>query len=217
MTDSHLYFLFIILGLYLMAPLLRAYVAKASLHDTWMLASFFFLLAFANLLANNSALNAFTRFYPYLSYFLAGYLLRVYEPSKKVYLASGCAFFSMTAVIALGTEHLYRAGGKDNLELFFDHFFPAVILQSFSIFLLLRLSGSYKKKPPTWLQELGDSSFGIYLVHITVLDWLRQYTSPFYSAHVFETILAEVFLVALISTILVVILRRIPGVRLVFG
>jgi surface polysaccharide O-acyltransferase-like enzyme len=217
MTDSHLYFLFILLGLYLVTPVLRAYVAESPRRDIWILTAVLFVLNSASLVDYNASFNAFTRFYPYISYFLAGSLLRVYKPDKKAYVLAGGVFLLITAAIVLEANHLCLSGQKDKIEHYFEHFFPTVILQSLSAFLLLRLLAPRDAKPPAWVQELGESSFGIYLVHIAVLDWLRQYSLNFYFAHVFRTILAEVFIVAVISTALVIGLRRVPGVRRVLG
>lgn len=216
MTDTHLYFLYIILGLYFSTPFLRAYVREASHRDISALTAIFFMINSVSLLANNVSFNAFTRFYPYISYFLAGYLLRAWKPEKKIYVTAACIFLSITVYIAVKANHLCLSGQKDKIELYFEHFFPAIILQSLSAFILLRLL-AFGRKPPAWIEELGNSSFGIYLVHIAVLDWIRQYSLRFYFSHIIATTFAEVSIVAAISIVLIMVIRRIPGVRYVVG
>ena len=76
LTHNHLYFLFIILGLYMITPVLRAYLRHVSLSWQWFFALTMLIMASTGSTYNFIKLNAFTQFVPYVGYFVLGFLLR---------------------------------------------------------------------------------------------------------------------------------------------
>ena len=218
MTDYHLYFLFLILGLYLVAPILKIYVKYGKSGEQWTIAGLLFALNAASLLAGNQGFNAFSMYFPYLSYFWMGYLLRNRSLGAIGLFITFAVFFSSVAMTALGTGWLY-AHYDPNPLILYDHLSPTVIAETLSAFLLIRSFFSAKVgalfvQP---MQVLGPATLGIYLIHVAVLDVLRGWTSPFYAHEVLQTVLLEVAITFTLSAAITLILRRIQSLRYLIG
>ena len=176
----HFWFLYMIVGLYLITPLLRVLVAHA---DRKVL-RYFLLLWFVGS-AVVPVLSIFVTFNlvgdiflvtGYIGYFLLGlYLLDVKVRPRRLY-AVLIAGFTWTIV---GTYIItYFVGGQ--LQYFFYDFLGInVILASASLFMLLSTVPSdyveKRSKPVNRLIHfIGQSSLAIYLLHIIVLESLQR-------------------------------------------
>lgn len=76
LTYNHLYFIFIILGLYAVVPILRFLLQNIPLWGIWILVATLFVISSNGILFRYLPMNGLTRFVPYLSYFFMGYLMR---------------------------------------------------------------------------------------------------------------------------------------------
>ncbi len=70
MSYNRLYFFFLILGLYAATPLLRVYVGRADGAVQWLVAVVILALVSCGIPQNAVPMNAFTRFIPFVGYFL---------------------------------------------------------------------------------------------------------------------------------------------------
>jgi surface polysaccharide O-acyltransferase-like enzyme len=189
----HLYFLVIMIGLYLITPALRSLKNKS----TWfqwivMITALFLGLAATvfqyfvrNPVLNFFLVNSFTLFSFYVGFFISGYVLgnwRVTFQQKMmcmgIFILSLCvtAYLSYKSFmwIQQGVSFIFPA---DVLSPYFDHYLsPNVVLMSLTGFCFL-FHQSYKKfQNNTFLSQLiknlARSSFGIFLVHLIVIDVL---------------------------------------------
>ncbi|MBI3622192.1 MAG: acyltransferase family protein, partial [Nitrospirae bacterium] len=178
---THFWFLYMILGLYLAAPILRVYVAHAPvtlqyyfLALWFMAASIFPLMQTITGVSIGIPLVVATQ---YVGYFVLGPLLRerVLGPralAPAVALFAGCGLFTAAAtgaiVIRFGSFH----------GLFYEFLSPNVVVMSVCAFLILRslpwqrmmarhrlVSGA--------ITQLSAWSFGIYIVHYLLVELLR--------------------------------------------
>lgn len=186
-THYHLWFLYVILGLYLVTPILRAFCRGAGQRDF----HYFFLIAF--LFA--CALPAAFYFWPnatavlqlwydrldiqlvmgYVGFYVAGYYLREYTISR---LAEAIIYVLgvLGAIITVwGTSVLSHTAGA-TVDVLYSYFSPNVVAFSVAVVVLFRyvLGVSEERSRRQRLSGVARISFGIYLVHDLFLMLLRH-------------------------------------------
>ena len=171
----HLYFLFIIFGLYLLTPPLRLILRFLGDRERWMLGGLGLVVAAATTLwrPNAEGRTAWTLFLPYIGFFILGLALRrrTGEPLTVVLalvgwlLSAGYVVFGewirAATPLPIDSVHYVIQG----------HFSPAVILESLSVFVLLRET---IRRETRWVHELAIPSLGIYLIHPFLLEELAK-------------------------------------------
>lgn len=221
-VEIHLWFLYVLAGIYLVTPLLRLLVSAASRRDLayflllWLIGTSFTALA--------RRLSGFPTAFEipvvggYVGYFVFGYWLVEVRLSPRGRLGAALGAVCAVLVIFFGTLLLSAQAGMMD-DFLYSYFSLPTILASGCAFLLLkdlgqRLSG--RILPP--LRALSASSFGIYLVHILVIDSLRKGALGF---HLYSWmgdpwlfIPLTALAVLLLSFLLVSLLRAIPFVRM---
>lgn len=167
-THYHLWFLYMILGLYLVTPVLRAFLRGAEEGDvTWFLLLFLVFGSVLPLLAYYLPGLSIPKWLEllgvpagYMGCYLAGWYLRSRRLSPA---AEGWVY----ALGGAGLAFTVWQGGA-----VFGYLTPNVLFATAAVFLLFRrLLGGMG--PHKLLDVLSDRSFGIYLVHpffILVLD-----------------------------------------------
>jgi len=221
LTYNHLYFLFIVLGLYAVTPPLRKIVGGFPVWALWLLALFFMAMPVFGILYHVVSMNAFTMFLPYLGYFLIGHLIRSVAFWKHTLAVSLACYGSSSLAITLATGMLVgQLGIEDPQALrYYNHFHWLVVIQSISIFFVLRCL-FYAVDAPCWnkiLRRLAPLTFGIYLIHVIFLDIARNYTSFLYENITILGIFTELVMVYAISAFASYVLLKTPGVRWVIG
>jgi surface polysaccharide O-acyltransferase-like enzyme len=179
-TMYHLWFLYPLLGMYLLVPPLRILAAHARDRDLWYLTGLWFVTAsLLPLLENFTRLEIAPEFglIPgYLGYFLLGYLLGKKNYPPRFIWISGAAYLLLSALMTYITFDLTRDIGSFD-GFWFDFLSPLVIVQSLSVFIGVKaLSGRFaqwEERAAAILEPITEASFGIYLVHVFTLEWLR--------------------------------------------
>ena len=192
-VPTHLWFLYMMVGLYLLTPLLRAFIRGAKRSDFhWfflVVGVFVFCLPlFLNLrgsqtvtlYANKLYLNFATTYPPlaYVGYFVAGYYLKTYPLGR---LAEGLIYVLgiAGAFFTVGGSSFLNAGngpGQFN-GLMMSYLTPNVCAMSVAMFVLFRyvLGISEERARRQRVGRLADYTFGVYLVHIVFLTCLRYF------------------------------------------
>ena len=177
-THYHLWFLYTIMGLYVITPILRVYISNASKKDI----EYFLILAFIftsvipmiTLIYPFSKLGGFVKkfnirlFSGFIGFYVAGYYYKKYTLSKKVtnlyYIFTVIAF----CVTWLGTSYLSIHHNKANI-IFYDYLTPNVALCSVGIFIFFKNVVSkinFSDRAIKYITKLSSLTFGIYLVHV---------------------------------------------------
>ncbi len=205
----HLWFLYIFLGLYLVTPILRAFVRGASRGDL----HYFLILC----LIFTSLLPLLFRFYPdstatlqlwydrlevrlvlgYVGYFVAGYYLKAYTISRLTEAAAYILGVLGAIVTVWGTSALSRSAGRF-VDLLYDFCAPNVAFFAIAVVVLFRyvLGVSEERSRRQRLSGVARMVFGMYLVHelffmlldalgITVLSFAPVAAVPVLTAFVF--------------------------------
>ena len=221
LVENHLYFLFVILGLYAVAPLLRRAMGWLPPLAGWLLVTLLLILAWSGVPQDYWRANAFTLFAPYVGYFVLGFLLRnlVLTPLRMGLAA--VAFVVASATITIGTALRFAAwGAADPRSLaLYEYTGSAVILQSIAAFLLIRWlcsRGSAGVSPPS-IRLLGGAAFGIYLAHRAVLDVVVGWTGDLYAHAAGAAIALQALLAFAGAAALTLLIQRVPYVRRAVG
>ena len=230
----HLWFIYLIIGLYMVYPILRPWVRSAKDRD---FIYFFLMWAFGTW--GYKSMNHFfdiqigiyfELFTNNCGYFVMGYYLghksllspenehsnANIEPWKLTHqqvlwmawaLIIGSTAFTMFASYALNTW--YDNGGKFQ-SFFYDYLTPNVCLGSFGWFLLAKWQLNNKPLLPIE-QEFSNASYGIYFIHVLVMDWWGKNGYWHSQGHPALAIPILIPLVFLVSFMVVIFIRTFPG------
>jgi surface polysaccharide O-acyltransferase-like enzyme len=219
---SHLYFLFLIIGLYVITPMLRIYVMHASRRN----ALYCLVVLFAGGIVNTyittwwnlGGLNAVSQFLPYIGYYMAGYYLKDVVLNNRARTLSGLGVAMLILVTAAGTYGLIRAYGISKGLYLYEYLSPVIVTMTLLLYVWLnsRLQGIRSRHIHRFAQSairvLSGATFGIYLVHPLILEVLYRFglgslTHPPYG-------LAATYVVTVtLAAAVIVLLQRVPGLR----
>lgn len=225
--DNHLWFLYMLTGLYMIVPLLKTMVSSKKLVEYFLVLSLIFNFFVPQLLAIISlkypyagsvakSMAGYMSFHfalGYVGYFVGGYYLSKIELSKMVeriiYILGLCGF----AMTIIGTAALSFAAGKADITLY-DSMAVNVMLESIAVFIFVKETFQRRvisEKVKDFLGVLSKYSFGVYLVHLLILRGIERlfgfHTLSFCPVVSVPVISIAVFV---ISLLLSAIFHRIP-------
>jgi surface polysaccharide O-acyltransferase-like enzyme len=173
--ETHLWFFYSLIGLYLLTPILRVFVAKArNAEILYYIALWFIAMPILFIVEAFTPLkNGFEIYYTggYVGYFLLGYLLGGLETKAPLlWLALGLFITSFIFSFVVFRFNLFP---QENELVFRSYPSLNIILMSLGAFLLIKAAG---EKISPWLAGLSGEaskvSFGIYLIHPLVFAWM---------------------------------------------
>jgi surface polysaccharide O-acyltransferase-like enzyme len=218
-----LYFLYVLVGLYALAPFLKIVIRHTTRRMQAGLAGVLIgigaLDQFASMLVGAGSSTAATRFLPFAGYFVAGWVLRDIRLTPYRVRVAGASF--VTSVVATaGLVGVLSApdGWGTPGQYLYGYLSPTVVVMSLSAFVLLRAAGAALRVRRHRATAVASVTFGIFLVHPLVLYPLQaawQLPSPPLSLLVAAA--GHVALTVAASVALTVLLRRIPYVRAAVG
>jgi surface polysaccharide O-acyltransferase-like enzyme len=183
------WYLYMLVGLYLVTPLLRVLVSNASEKvlkygfAVWFIGTALIpLIPFlsSTVLGTTYTLDANVFIIPeYVGYFVLGaYLVNVRITNRKLLAGLTVLGISLTAI---GTYIIAMTEGGGTTYFFQEYISPTMILSAVPLFLLLN---SYKPKPevvgskPSWWQRImhliSENTLPIFLFHMIVIYTLQQ-------------------------------------------
>ena len=166
---AHLWYLYTILIIYIIQPLLKIILEKTNIIIKVLL--FVLWLLFSMLSIKFSFIASYFTIFCYIGYFIIGNYL--YKYLKKNDLKKYTLPLSILIVICCGISVLlnYYFSIKYNLfyNLFFAYRIPFIIIATFSFFSII-VSNYNNKKISNFIIFLSDLSFGVYLIHGIFLD-----------------------------------------------
>lgn len=217
--ENHLWFFYTLIGLYLFTPILRVFVSKATRCDLAYFCGLWFLAT--------PVMMALQQFTPlqfgfelyfaagYAGYYLLGYLLGRSEFTR----AQSWGFALLFAFMCVSdVAMIYLSSVIDyHTQYFGDYLSINIVLMSVSAFALLKRV-SVGDRINALLAPLGRASFGIYLIHVIVLDALMGvdvFAALSSAGNSLYMIPLLGLLVFLISFSIVYVLQKIPFLRMI--
>ncbi|SFT36633.1 acyltransferase [Arthrobacter sp. ov118] len=225
---TQLYFLWLILGLYLVAPLITAFLQNGGPRRAQILAAA--LLAATALafmapgiagslgFARPISLNIFTHWLPYVGYFVAGRALR------GVLLRGWSLFAAIVVAIGLAGLCLWQYGHQGQAGLLnvvspVSYLSPTVMVLAVAVFLSARSIFSRITPAPAagrMLVTISAASFGVFLVHLLVFEIIRLNVPAVFDGRSVVAAFASYAATLVLSFTIAVLASRIPFLRNIF-
>lgn len=218
----HLWFLYSLLSIYLVLPVLRLMIRpETDKQILWYLIVLWLIFQPVSTTVNKFW-NVDIRFSAplttgFVCFFVLGYLLGEIPLSRARIIVSALMWVIGNLITIIGTYLLtHEAGQFDGF--FYDFVSPNVILASGASFLLLRwLSDKRPFAAPSTLaitRSLATGAFGVYLIHVMVMEVLR------YALHVDTFMGNAIWSILFVSTIVFIVsflivstIQKIPILR----
>lgn len=222
----HLWFIYLIIGLYLVYPILRPWVRTASEQDilyfltlcaigTWV---YKILLVFGQV----SIGIYFELFSNNAGYFVLGYYLGTKSASDDANLTMPWRFtrhqlsWISLALITAGTvstamlSYWFSSAKGQNFTFFYDYLTPNVSVSAIGWFMFVKTT--FNKKPLLDIEkDFAGASFGIYFVHVLVMDWWGQCGYWHSKFHPMKGIPILIGLITIMSFLVIAFIRSMPG------
>ena len=218
---SHLWYLFMLVGLYLITPVIRGFVKSSDKQTIFYFIALLFAIqialpyATAKISALDSLIKAF-RISPlseYLLYYLAGYYISTAEIKKwKRIVLYSAALASMTAIVIISDVVSLRQGSPYSI---YGYFSIGTSLTAMALFLLMKQAEGLLTNPKIRkaISFISPLTFGIYLLHFIVIKTLAKFginsnmINPVAGAPIASLIVFTV------SGVIIYVLTKIPVVK----
>ena len=163
----HLWFLYMIIGLYLFTPFFRLIIRNTSHKDLQILVLIMFLISAFSFLYTELIPGVpplfITKFIPFIPYYFLGYLIRStqYKPSKITLLV---IFFCSGVITATGYYFSAQIRHVSSGIYFYGYFSFAVIIMAACILMWFRYYHIKTCNSGT-IHQIAQLTLGIYLIH----------------------------------------------------
>ena len=215
----HLWFLYVIVGIYLILPLLKILINNST---TKM--QIYFLLLWLYSFSIIPSIGEFTgqnipNYLPMMSSFIGflvlGFLLEKIKISKKFFYISILLAIASTAIAILGTYYLTEKANKF-IPFFYHYSNIIIIIQASAYFIMMRyIAEEYISNMPklkSIIFTISFTSLGIYLIHPMILFLLREKMGIYAlnGGNPTYTILLTLFLTYILSFFTIYLIQKIP-------
>lgn len=213
----HMRFLFMILGLYAVTPILRC-VTRDGMATKYFLGLAFvvcvllpFITSFGHLSIVSKVVDKveFQVVGGYAFYFVLGYWLNSMEMSGRMRRGAICAGIVGLLLTFVLTEAISLEAGKP-LSTYYGNFSFPVCLAAVGVFVCLKSVRIEGERTRGLVRALSSASLGVYLVHAFVLDSLKGVGIDSVMFSSAAAIPATALVVIVVSFGVAVLLRRIP-------
>jgi surface polysaccharide O-acyltransferase-like enzyme len=217
-ASFHMWFLYELLAIYLFVPLIRVFIASAERIHLWYFAAVWFLFGpvlemTERMLGIQFAIDlGFLT--SYIGFFIIGYLLgQIDFPARA--LAVAAAVYILAGIYTMLATYSLTSQAGDYVQYYYWYTRINIVLMSVSAFVLLKKLGEKVTHANInlWFARFAQASFGIYLIHVIVLVYLRRAGISAFSGPAAITVPAVSLLIAVISWGLVAVIQRIPVLR----
>jgi surface polysaccharide O-acyltransferase-like enzyme len=208
-TAVHLWYIYMIAGMYLLIPIIANWTKDASEKQLRIFILFWFILLIAypwiDQYKNDFELGFFTGY--------VGYLISGYYFFKHISVPKWILWGSLILSCILISSATIYLGSQKNVdhEMFLAPLTPGIFIMSASVYLLFKQStvslNSWLAHVVNWI---CDYSFGIYLVHLLVLSIIDDKIMSIDGIHPLISIPIVSVLCLIFSFSFIYLLRRVP-------
>jgi surface polysaccharide O-acyltransferase-like enzyme len=219
----HLYFLFVIAGLYLVCPYLARAVDGLSQRQLQALTLSALLLGAlwggVPPWLPPTGSNAFSLFAPFIGYFLAGCWLGRAQLTRELVVGSTAIFALVALAASLATYEFAGISTPLDWHFLYGYTTLTVIVMSLCVFVAIRYLCEMREErgPIRHIQSLhyiGEATFGIFLIHPFFFRlWMEQEPVPTEAVQLFWWLPATVIGLIAISFACTMAMRQIPMFR----
>lgn len=215
----HLGFIYIIIALYIVTPILRKYIANTNGQNLIYFISIWVIFS--------SVIPVFTKYTKiniaidpslvtgFIGYYILGYFLANIDISKKLRLVIFVLGIISFLLTAYGTYALTVINSGNLDEYYYGYLMPNVVMMAAAIFLFIKninWDTTLSQKPIILrgIRVVSNASFGIYLVHPMILELLSGIKINAGYFHPIIGIPVTLSLTFLFSFIVIYFIQRIP-------
>jgi surface polysaccharide O-acyltransferase-like enzyme len=208
----HLWYLYMVVGLYIITPFLRSLVTVLDADSLRLLMLFCFAISAIECTRDVSSSTFLAGFLPFIGYFLAGYYFFCCQNKPNVWrsifiiLACGLA-------IAVGTGVLLSLYGASSLEIMYSNQNPIVVVMSICIFRLLLAQDSNSFVTTDFFQRISGVMLGVYTIHPLWLWVLSKFGIDGFLVNPLIGIPVTTFLAFSLSLLLAALMSSVPYLR----
>ncbi len=230
----HLWYLYMVIGLYAAIPFLDAIIEKPKLIDFFIILFMIFAVIepFLSVVLTNISfkyadalktvleriISKMKFFFPlgYLGMSLIGYRLRYRKFSLNMRLLIYILGVMSLFLIVAGTKYISLKTESRNLVLE-DNFSLPIVILSVSTFVFIRSVFEKRKISVQIVHHIAGGSFGIYLMHLFFIWILGDFRQELYSMfpHMILLIISFSVLIILLCFVLVLLLKKIPLIKII--
>lgn len=207
----HLWFLFMIICLYLVTPLIRKLVLVLSTKELWTYTIIFLIISSVETFYESTKYKPFfLNFIQYIPYFILGYLISKVTYSKKYFTYSTIIFIFSNITTFVGTYYFVN-NFDNNQYILYNYLSITTVIASITIFYILlnvNISKQIKK-----LSLIAPMTLGIYIIHPLFIESLRfiglkvENYNPLLSIPIFT------IFIFLLSYLIVLLLMKLPYIK----
>ncbi|ALL04863.1 hypothetical protein AQ505_04790 [Pedobacter sp. PACM 27299] len=218
-ASPHLWYLYMLAGLYLMIPIISPWLAKATKRELELVLSIFIFSTFipylkflTGLAFGMSDWNEFHSFYylsGFIGYLLMGYYLYTYLPGWSILTkrTAGAVLFltgyGITYYLSISVPF-----SIPNIEMVWYYCSPNVLLEAVGVFLMVEGMTLKKGIFTKIIQTIAKYSFGIFLIHYFFIGIIFRYLAAQFDLHEGLNVLMSSLMTLLLSFIAVWLLTR---------
>lgn len=209
----HLWFLFMLIGLYIFTPFMRVFVAAARPRDIRLFVVLAFIWALATCLSNawtSTKILFFNQFLLFIPYFVMGHVAMLCQPPRKIMFWS--IFLLSFAGTAVGYYFETVGDCLDSGIYFYQNLSITVVPMSISMFFILKNMTTPLISEVT-AKKVADLTFGIYLIHPMVMNLLSAIGLKPLCIHTLIYIPITSILTFLLSLVASLVISKIPFLR----
>lgn len=216
----HLWYVYLLFGLYLFIPILSKFVQNASEKELLYFLSIWFVAIIISkpyFTRLDSAIDL-RNFGGYIGYLVLGHYL-AYKPFRirGLLFIAVAVFAGMAALIAAGS-YIFEVEGSGLNTFFYEPLGPFVLVLSSSAFLIARYAVlDIKPKTQSWLDGASKYTFGIYLSHALVLNGFELMDINYRVLHPALSIPLIALACFAIAWLLIYFLSKLPVLKYVVG
>lgn len=228
LDSGHLWFIYMLIGIYLVMPVISPWLEQASKRAEQIFLAIWFLSTFTGYLRpitdyvwgevfwnNFHALYYFSGYIGYVV--LAHYIRRYINWSVKKTFAVALPLILIGYAFTAGLFYMHSLESTDYRYVEQSWYFCTfnVAMMTAGTFLLMRLIST----TPSWLykpvKKISNLSYSIYLMHIFILGFMQQWIAPHFS--VLPAILLVGVATFLACSLISLLLSKLPGSKWVIG
>ena len=216
----HLWFLYTIIGIYLVFPILKVFIKYSSQSIQiyfivlWVISVS--IIPFINYFSGLSINNYTPMMVGYTGYLVLGYYLAKIRITKRVFYISLFSIFISTLSTIFGTYYLSEKVGKF-IDFFYGYFSVSTLIQAISYFIILKYIGenmfNNTIRRSRIINIISITSLGIYLIHPIYIRILRKVGITVFNGNPIIMIPTIAILAFLLSFLTIFIIQKIPIVK----
>ena len=220
-TQTHLWYIYVIIGLYIVSPILKVFANHATKKQLLYAIGCCFVFSsvyeltreFPELVSISNHLNKIKGGIEvgYIGFFLLGYYIDNHEIEKitrvLLYFLGGIGVFAMTALVMWDCIIHYAP-----MERFWSYTMPGMVLAAVAIFVFFKYRKWKIKCIDIFLKKVAEYSLGIYGCHMIFIlyFWVIGFTT--FSFHALISVPVISLVVFVCSFITAYLIRKIPFV-----